>query len=898
MPLSCDRLHRLWCCQYTWRYTVMLQLPLLLLLQQSGLSLCTVPTLKSTDMNTVVNSPYSSLIYFKQKSTIQVKHFLKNLDNASELLKQYAISVWQVDCQENHVERFCEKDNIINKAYLFQLNKLPQPLYLDTLFDVDSIMANTLHLLLMEEVRFVQDKQGLQILKDTEKGRRDVVFAYLRATGLPEHRIFIEMAFVYGNKFIFAFSTDQNILKDLGVLESSFSPHLWLINCGDLSLSDGQPCPETAFRQPFTLPYLHRFFKLASGPSYVETTEDPAHVQTIFSELHIPEVFLFSRRETYQYDKITARTLSHRLLGSAGVVLVRCEEHGVAFPTDFNVAYRGANPSTKVEHLLMQSFEAVITRVEREETHGSEQEPDHSGYGQPQEEDDYDPSSSDFMPLWAMQDDEVVMAVEKIKNKKLNLEESVPALTDVGYQRVLSQPNMDLVIFYLGWDAVSKAFLWTFAEVAKKISAFSGVGRRVSPWRVDCAEWTDVCQHANVSRLPAVLLFSSLVQRPTAYPGTLSRDALLSWVAMIRVDSPLPLHSVEEAMAFLRGDLPSCAADLCNASVLALLTVNMPAEITAFVEASKALRGEVLMGLCITDRVALDVSTQLGSSIPSIIVFKRGEPSLKTVVFPRPISADVTVKTIRDSSQPAFAELSVSLLPELLRVGRPLLILFVGGRNGASVSAMRTLEAAARSGALAYSTACWMDIVDNPVGSEILETYLPRTANPPELVLVNPHRGAGQVYAFPKSDKPLTASAISMWLSSIRLGNLQPTAVLPDKTWPPSRQNLDFLAIMDAESPGFAENRQPNGADTDDRDAGDSEEDYDDNDGTEHSGQEEWSERDLNHRVSSAYNGREEGFLPGRAPQSAGSGHFAPTEKMHQTRPPPQSQPHDRHVEL
>uniref|UniRef100_UPI00358FE4E2 thioredoxin domain-containing protein 16 n=1 Tax=Myxine glutinosa TaxID=7769 RepID=UPI00358FE4E2 len=775
----------------------------------SGIYSSSLPELTPDSFSQMIGSPHSFLVHLRHKDSPRMESSLQGLPDAAQLLTEYKISVWQMDCQLYSSQQLCKEAND-NVAYFFRMNRMPYQLSMDSLFDVDSIVANTLNALLVDEVKLIQDTQDLHLLQETSRGLRDVVFAYLKTTGSPEHRAFMEGAFIYGDKFTFALSCNADVLKVL-MVDPQPGPQVWYLHCQEESEEKGM-CGATLFHQNVSLVNLLRFFKLVLGPPFVELHVPPAQSETPFHALDLPEVFLLSHRETYKYDVEMASKLARALLGSAGILLLHCDEAGVKVPSNANVAYRGGKKDDVLHFLTLASLEAIINYVRLEEDlmkkhndrshmpvhqdfeqyHNEEEREDEDDYNYYEEEEDED-------PLWLQQDDEVAVALTN--GKPWNTEiEVVPALTDKSFAELPTLPGSHILLFYFSWDIVSQAFLPAYVEVTKKVKEMA---EQVSVWRVDCRDWTDVCSKAGISRFPSILLMAG-TQPSFPYHNMLAEEALLSWIKLSISPSPSMLDSLEETLKFL--GLMGSDASATVLTIAAVLTEDMKHEAQVFMEVVKMLRGKALVGLCHSNSGARNVSTHFEASLPLVLVNIPGENGLKMFMFPKGSAEDV-ILAIENNRQPDFPELTTASLPDIMRKDVPLLVLFLASPCPVGSAAKRLLADMHAAGHLENHTLCWMDVMEVGMGRSVLETYIQREPQLPEFVRVHlGSNGDGRVHVFPPQEA-LNEATTRLWLRQIKDGLLLPTTILDSEPWDPPHPGIDFLAIMDSKLPGFAHNK-------------------------------------------------------------------------------------------
>uniref|UniRef100_A0A8C4N3K7 Thioredoxin domain-containing protein n=1 Tax=Eptatretus burgeri TaxID=7764 RepID=A0A8C4N3K7_EPTBU len=326
---------------------------------------------------------------------------------------------------------------------------------------------------------------------------------------------------------------------------------------------------------------------------------------------------------------------------------------------------------------------------------------------------------------------------------------------------------------------------------------------QVSVWRVDCGDWTDVCSKAGISHFPRILLMAG-TQPTLLYHNMLAEESLLSWIKLSISPLPSMLDSLEETLKFL-GRMGSDASATVL-TIAAVLTEDMKDEAQVFMDVIKMLRGKALIGLCSSNSGARNVSTHFGASLPLVLVNIPGENDLKMFMFPKGSAEDV-ILAIQNNSQPDFPELTTASLPDIMRKGLPLLVLFLASPCPIGAEAKRLLTDMHAAGHLENHTLCWMDVMEMGMARSVLETYVQREPQLPELARVHlGSNGDGCVHVFPPQET-LNEATTRLWLGQIKDGLLLPTTILDSEPWEPPHPGIDFLAIMDSKLPGSAHNR-------------------------------------------------------------------------------------------
>uniref|UniRef100_A0A673BKF9 Thioredoxin domain containing 16 n=1 Tax=Sphaeramia orbicularis TaxID=375764 RepID=A0A673BKF9_9TELE len=600
--------------------------------------------------------------------------FLVELVRSAEALQDYGVLVGKVNCNKEPVSKYCTEDRILLTAFLFRFVELLS-FDLDTVFDVNAIVSEVLFAILRDEVRYVHTDADLLAMEKTARGKKDIVLGYVSSLGTQEHRSIMETAYVYGSKYQFILITGGPVLKHLGVNKSSPSSQVWFLHCrvhkGFMNPPTPERCPLTRMRKPLSVLSLHSFLQLMEAP-LSEVNEDPSQVQPPqFPYQQTPQVFLFSRRETEHLDRDTAVTLAWRLRGLALLFLVHRDSPGVQTPEDYNAAYR-------LPEKVLRSHVCTETLL---------------------------------FTLSSQLDDEVAASVYQDRGNLLDMDLFTPLNTD-NFHETVAQSGLTVALFYLKWDAVSMAFLTSFAEVAERLED-TGVDD-VQMSAVDCGEWTDLCAAQSGSSRP--LPFQPI----TTFPAVL-------------------LFRPEELAQHYRGMLGSEALQ----------------RVSMFVEAAKSLRGELLTGL---------MKHKLGWChlfLLHVFIVITG-PMFSTLVCLQP---ELMVENL-----PNFLSLGKALL--LLFVGEE--EDEIGQRqNKALVEELRRVVQLG-GGKMERFLPCWIHLYvgRTPAGIPVLGSYLGGLPPLPALVLTHLPSG-GEIYQYPPRS-PIVALSVLQWLQRIEDGNESP----------------------------------------------------------------------------------------------------------------------------
>ncbi|NWV29621.1 TXD16 protein, partial [Origma solitaria] len=765
---------------------------------------CSIPRSGSTGLQqeqspqqyfSALEAGKASLAFFTPSVSPGAQPFLEQIESSAEALQDYGISVVKVNCPREDVSRYCGKENALRKAFLFRGNRLIREFPTDALFDVNSIVANVLFALLFNEVKYVETLADLENTENVLKGKSNMVFAYVPATGTAEHRAVMEAAFVYGTIHQFVLTTEVALLKATSHDDPDVSSAQLLFCHCQQATEPSQPCRRTALGQPLTLLNIHRHLKLMGAPLVTEIAEDPEKVSTVHLQLGLPLVFILSQRETYEADRRTAEFVAWQLLGKAGVALLSRDLVDLNVLHRSNVALKTPQEGMPIQYLVLEDTDEVITLVEDKNKVKQIQEDEQ----QEEEEEDEDEKENNNQDI---QDDQVLEAVSRDKKRELPLEQ-ILVLTEENFHSSLSEAARTVVLFYASWEAVSLAVLRSYSEVAAHLKGTPGVLLS----RVNCWDWPGLCSQENVTQFPAIRIYRE-GQRPVTYDGMWGTEELSSFILLSRVPCPLKLATMEEAEGYLRGEFPSELPSHPHTSLLGVFSTATNQAREAFEEAGNILSGHVRMGMYFEDD-ALALSRKYSVSPPALLLARGGGQSMEGIALSKYSTQDM-VQMIRYELLDIFPEITVSNLPQYLQLGKPFLILFSAG----DISQMESKEMLklAKGRPQQAFVACWLNLKKTPVGHGILRTYFSTMPSLPVLLWVNLHAG-GQVFKFP-SEQSITEMNILSWLEKLQAGLEIPSSTLSEEDWKPPLPAYDFLQMMEPPVPELSPHTSSHPGDT------------------------------------------------------------------------------------
>nr|XP_013798653.1 PREDICTED: thioredoxin domain-containing protein 16 [Apteryx mantelli mantelli] len=722
----------------------------------------------------------ASLAYFSHNVPPSAQPFLEQIENSVEALQDYGISVVKVNCPKEDVSRYCGKENALRKAYLFRGNILIREFPTDALFDVNSIVANVLFALLFNEVKYVETLADLQNIENSLKGRSNMVFAYVPATGTAEHRAVMEAAFVYGTAHQFVLTTEATLMKDTGNGEPDVSSaQLFFCHCQQ-AMDLAQPCRRTPMEQALTMLNIHRHLKLMGAPLVTEVAEDPEKVSTVHLQLGLPLVFILSQKETYEADRRTAEFVAWQLLGKAGVALLSRDVVDLNVLLQSNVALKTPDEGVPIKYLVLEDTDEVITLVK-----------DKSKFEQIQEDEDEEDEDEKENDNQDIQDDQVVEAVSRDRKRELPLEQ-ILTLTEETFHSAMVEAARMVVLFYASWEAVSLAVLRSYVEVAGHLKGTQGVLLS----QVNCWDWPGVCTKENITQFPTIKIYEK-GGRSLTYNGMLGTEELASFIILSQVSCPLKLATIDEAEGYLRGELPSELSSYHHSSVLGVFSKATSVAREAFMEAGNILSGHVTLGMYFEDD-SLALSHKYAVSPPALLLARSRDQSVEGIPLSKQSAQDI-VQLIRYELLDIFPEITVQNLPHYLQLRKPLLIMFSDGDIG-QMESKEMLKLAKGRPQQAFVT-CWLNLKNTPVGYGVLKAYFATVPSLPVLVWVNLHTG-GQVFKFPP-DQSVTEMNILSWLEKLKAGLEIPISTLSEEDWKPPLPAYNFLQMMETTVPEF-----------------------------------------------------------------------------------------------
>lgn len=739
-------------------------------------------------------TPSVRVIYHYKKETQSLKFFIKELDKAAEFLDLYGVKTGIVDCTEsvNAATQECEEASE-KQVYTYRSGHILLSLELETMFDVNSIMSNILQLVMLREVPILQSSDELQKYLYKFRGKQDVIFGYVKAIGTFNHRVFMEVAFAYQQKIKFAICTDKQAttLFDDPPQDNDQST-IWWVSTSTMKTTDTK-LTSVQYKGEFNLATFAKFVMSISLPRMFEIPRDGKIHPYSHLDLSIVRFFFDSQSREDIYKK--AKIVADKFLGLLSVVLVDMDNVRdgefmvpISLPA-CSLQMKGENS----EHFAPEGFSSDTLTMFLDHFLDRSGSQDNKMYDMVLEEDDETRMPKETKGLPAninieeveTQDDEVAEAVYRAQRKPLDLH-LVPALTDKTFPKQVAASPLLVVIFYIPFDYISLANLRKIVDARELL----GETDRVSVARVNCYDWTDVCQHQNILLWPTLRVFRDGVHI-WDYKGPQDTAAMYSTLKLLDMSPPVQLSSKEMVTRYIKGD-PSLTS-ISNVSVIGLFSPSHKKEMALFKEISQDYSDRIIYAF--TDiKEAADIASQYEGRLPTVLLSRYDDPLQTHIRHTGSFSKAAITEFIYNNKLPILPELTPLIFPEMRRRSSNLVILFTDSTEQSGQS-HDTLREVVKGHAYKNVSFSFMDIPNKVcVGYKVLSQYT-KSPTLPFLSFVNFNKG--EVYNFDGSQ--FDSDHVTQWLGSVVERSVPPSVTLKAGEWKPLNKGYEFLKIIDYE---------------------------------------------------------------------------------------------------
>ncbi|KAL3872573.1 hypothetical protein ACJMK2_035791 [Sinanodonta woodiana] len=746
-----------------------------------------------------VKDPNLRAVYYFKRDLPRLRAFLKELDKSAENLKVYGVEVALFDCTSGTDEETCNEDKVEQMIYTYRNGLKLLQLELETMFDVNSIMSNILQLVLLREVPILQRQEERNQYVDRHRGKFDTIFGYMRAIGTYEHRVFMEVAYAYQDKFKFALCTNKEGYSGLeGENEVAEKNAAWVIyskGTADMKMS----CPSLRLKCPLNLVTLASFAKALTLPKMYDVPVSGAEIPYQSKDMHI--AYLYYDGDTEKNVKENAEKLAQDFHGTIGTVTI---DRNVALQQFTTHGYDGRTPRISLQMKDMtnpvfppaemwnpQEINMFVKASVAEYCRKNAGPVNPSGEMKGEETEERGTAVSPDVNADEVesQDDEVADEVTRLNKVPMNLD-MVPALTDRTFPQNIGSTNLLLVLFYLPFDAKSMSFLRRYGEAAVRL----GDQSTKSLARVNCYDWTDVCGNQNVTIYPTLRVYEKMGKVHEDYKGPMDTQAVYSTVKLLQYSRPLPLTEQSEIDGFVSGFFPPDLSTISNTSILGLFGKSHAQEKAVYGELAEEMKDKFVFGL-VDNTLAKKMADMYGTDLPAVVLVKRDDMLEPHVVYRGMYQTQALKDFILTNSLPKLVELTPQRFPLLYGQQKPFVILFTNGGDESKLSE-KALVQVIQTNKYKDLIYCYLSVPSSKsLGHRVLQQYNSNLDIPTiSLVKLN----TGEVHNLFDGYK-YESDKILEWIGRVLAGQEQLSSMLPKGDWKPLSKGYNFLKIIEWE---------------------------------------------------------------------------------------------------
>eukprot|EP00057_Strongylocentrotus_purpuratus_P032751 XP_788739.3 PREDICTED: thioredoxin domain-containing protein 16 isoform X2 [Strongylocentrotus purpuratus] len=733
------------------------------------------------------------------------KTFQGHFSEAGDYLKDFGVFLGTVNCISDPVSEYCLKADASLNLYIFRHGHFFITLAYDTLFSVDSIVSNILHLVLLIDVPIIAGPSDLLEKQDRYKGKKDIIVGYVPAVGITADRALMEVAFAYRHKYVFLVTTNRNLMEEEQEKKPSLNrlpdPLVAISQCS--KAQPHQDCVWAKYNGPVTLESLSIMMKVLELPAMVDMSE--AGQSDVYKEHGISTLYTITDPTNHEQALSLIVDVKDEYQGNLGFIVIDrdavsdanllADLKGECIPACFVIqshdqviSGEGIHDVSGLKAFIKINIQRVFSYLD---------DPNQGDENDVMGEDGDDDGD---VPVQERQDDLVQQATV---HSRLVIEPKkyiISSLTDKTFPEFTSQSHLTSVLFTMEWNPRSLAFLDSFDSAAESILAFFSSESQEPPLaRVECSSWPDVCDKNNVTVYPTVKMYRGQSDIAT-YGGRLDKNNVLKSYLLYKLSNPIELKDMDEVKRATKGIFPApWVKDHLSSLILAVIPDGFQEERAVFQQVAEELRGEYLFGLC-TSQCAQEVQSSFPDRAkPSITIMKWNDPDEPQQRFIEESTTQDLVAFIKKASLPILPELTASSMPIYLAKHRPFVILFHAGNQISEIAAQSMTQLATTKYGDQY-TLSQMDISDEEsVGSQTLTTYgfLPYSDQVTIAIL---DHALGEVCRCPYGNDP-SETALTAWLevSLESPKHCSEARALIDREWKPLVPPYDFLKFMEDE---------------------------------------------------------------------------------------------------
>ncbi|KAK3582677.1 hypothetical protein CHS0354_031088 [Potamilus streckersoni] len=747
-----------------------------------------------------MKDPNLRAVYYFKRDLPRLRAFLKELDKSAENLKVYGVEVALFDCTTSTDEETCKKDKVEQMIYTYRNGQKLLQLELETMFDVNSIMSNILQLVLLREVPILQRQEERNQYVDRHRGKFDTIFGYMRAIGTYEHRVFMEVAYAYQDKYKFALCTNKEGYSGLeGENEVAEQTTAWVIY--SKGTTEMISSPSLRLKCPVNLVTLASFVKALTLPKTYDVPVSGAEIPYQSKDMHI--AYLYYDGDTEKNVKENADRLAQDFHGTVGIVTI---ERNAAIQQFTSHGYDGRSPRISFqmkdttnpvfpppELWNPQEINMFVKASVAEYCRKNPGPVNPSGEMNGEETAERGTAVSPDINVDEVetQDDEVAGEVIRLNKVPMKLD-LVPALTDKTFPQNIGSTNLLLVLFYLPFDARSMSFLRRYGEAAVMLRDQS----TKSLARVNCYDWTDVCGNQNVTIYPTLRVYQKMGEVHEDYKGPMDTQAVYSTVKLLQYSRPLPLTIQSEIDGFVSGTFPPDMSTISNTSIMGLFGKSHAQEQAVYDQLAEEMKDKFVFGL-VDSAFAPKMANMYGTDLPAVVVLKRDDMLEPHVVYRGMYQAQVLKDFILMNSLPKLVELTPQRFPLLYGQQKPFVILFTNGGDKSKLSE-KAIEQVIQTNKYRDLMFCYLSVPSkSSLGHRVLQQYN-SNLDIPTISLVKLNTVSAKVYNLFDGYK-YESDKISEWIGHVLAGQEQLSSMLPRGDWKPLSKGYNFLKIIEWE---------------------------------------------------------------------------------------------------
>lgn len=755
----------------------------------------------SQQLEQLRKTPSLLLVYFFINELSHTsRRFFEEYDKSAKYLEAYNVQLAVFDCEADmNKEEHCSNLKVGRHLYSFKNGKLLLELEIETMFDINSIMSHALQLVLLQDVQIIQSRLERQALQKSMIGKKDIFFAYTQAIGTKEHRIFMEIAYTYQDRYKFALTTELKStsgLQESEYLKSSTSLAMWVLFCSDSNpeqFFQSGNCHHIMYKGEISLAAVAKFVKnLAEPVLYNCQNDDIASTKNLPTSL--PTIFIYSNKELADFIKFEVDSLVFDVRGFARIMLVEMDNDKCQAQAK-EQGFHGKLPSMAIQlqtgevAFMSESTEWLLPMLQ--EFLGPYLYPvDHSSQESNLElahSTHLEISTASLIEEVETQDDQVADAVFRLHLKDMELS-LIPPLTKNNFYTTIKSADLKMVLFYLPFDQVSMAFLRDFGEASQILSKMYSDSDVLA--RVNCFDATDLCAAENITTYPLIRIYQR-DEETQDYRGHLYSQSVINAIKLSQLKSPVLLNSEKEVELFVERNFPRKFSEFSSSAVLLLSTKEHQEVKMTFVDVTKSMSTVTGFGI-VTEELVTHIAKKYSAPIPSVIAFRQEDINKQKRILAEKISVASLTDFVKQST--------ISFLPELTHINFPLLyekklpftILFVDPDDQSSQVAKEKFAELAMTGQFEKTIFCFMNAQPKTIGLKILSEYT-WTATLPAISVVDHTRG--QVFNYPGDYVELIQ--VSKWLDNVFSNIEKPSKILEQGVWVAPGRHYDFLAMMD-----------------------------------------------------------------------------------------------------